>query len=333
MANIFKTIGDSLIGGITGFLGGGPVGAVKGIGTGLLTGAAGGLTDDDGSESATDSRATLLQNLATTGLSYLGSERAREDLAEARTYTEDAYSAALQAMAGLPVTQAYSPGAASAYAARQALLGLGPEPSQDQKDAFRRYFRSAGYRDALRTGQQAITGSRAAAGLLGSGQTGRALMKYGQSLGRQAFGDYIGQLERQIPYGIRGDEITSSGLLGKAGAQAHVASPLAELRSQYGMMPFGTAASGLGELFGQREGSRLGRKPTTAGAGSGLDGGQSSSNMAEPPIPRIRPPDLDPSRPIDLNPPLPPIPRIRPPDLGSRSRKRVSGGNPFPPIY
>lgn len=324
MANIFETIGNSLIGGITGFLDGGTIGAVKGFGTGLMTDTVKvmGSGDDD-----SDSGSTLLQNAATTGLSYLGSERAREDLAEARRYTEDAYSAALRGLAGLPITQAYSPGAASAYAARQALLGLGPEPSQDQIDAFRRYSRSAGYRDALRTGQQAITGSRAAAGLLGSGQTGRALMKYGHSLGRQAFGDYIGQLERQIPYGVTGDELTSSGLLAKAGALAEIASPLAELRAQYGLTPFTTAASGLGELFGQREGARLGKKKTSNPAMSGLTNSQRSSNTAAPPLPSMRPADLDSSRPIDLNPPLPPM---RPDFENQRNRRRASS---LPAIY
>lgn len=63
-----------------------------------------------------------------------------------------------------------------------------------QANAFKSYLDSTGYQFQFGQGQNAITGSAAARGLLNSGATAKALTKYGQNIGKQYFSDYMGQL-------------------------------------------------------------------------------------------------------------------------------------------
>lgn len=50
-----------------------------------------------------------------------------------------------------------------------------------------------GYQFRLEAGQKALERTRAAGGTLNSGETGKALMEYGQGMGSQEFGNYMGR--------------------------------------------------------------------------------------------------------------------------------------------
>ncbi len=74
-----------------------------------------------------------------------------------------------------------------------ALLGLGGDEAA-ANDAFDKYLESTGYQFMRDQGRDAITSTRATQGLLNSGATLKSLEKYGQGVGSQAFGGYLGQL-------------------------------------------------------------------------------------------------------------------------------------------
>ena len=62
------------------------------------------------------------------------------------------------------------------------------------ENAFNSYLDSTGYKFMFGQGQDAITNSMAAKGLLNSGATAKALTKFGQNLGKSYFSDYLNQL-------------------------------------------------------------------------------------------------------------------------------------------
>lgn len=84
-------------------------------------------------------------------------------------------------------------GGAAANDATQQLLGLKPMGAGTQS-AFDNYLKSTGYDFQLKQGQNAITTSNAAKGLLNSGGTLKALDEFGQGLGANYFNNYLGQL-------------------------------------------------------------------------------------------------------------------------------------------
>ena len=87
----------------------------------------------------------------------------------------------------------YAAGAQNANSMGQQLLGVAPM-GQGTQNAFNNYLNSTGYNFMLGQGQQALTGSAAARGLLNSGATAKALTNYGQNLGSQYFNNYLNQL-------------------------------------------------------------------------------------------------------------------------------------------
>ena len=74
-----------------------------------------------------------------------------------------------------------------------ALLGLGGDP-QAAQNGLKTYLDSSGYKFRLDSGRDAITSSKATAGLLNSGSTLKALDQYGQNIGTGYFDDYLGHL-------------------------------------------------------------------------------------------------------------------------------------------
>lgn len=72
------------------------------------------------------------------------------------------------------------------------LLGLGA-PGQAQA-AFRDFQDSTGFQERLKRGSQAVTGSRAAGGLLASGSTLRALQDRGQAIAGESLNNFLAQL-------------------------------------------------------------------------------------------------------------------------------------------
>lgn len=84
-------------------------------------------------------------------------------------------------------------GGTAANEATQELLGLKPI-SAGTSSAFDNYLKSTGYDFQLKQGQNAITTSNAAKGLLNSGGTLKALDEYGQGQAANYFNNYLGQL-------------------------------------------------------------------------------------------------------------------------------------------
>lgn len=109
-------------------------------------------------------------------------------------------------------------GGTQAFDMRNALLGVGGDEDA-ARAAFDNYLGSTGFDFAMRSGQDAISGSRAARGVLNSGRTGTALTEFGQNLGRRAFGEYFSQLGEQSGAGINA-AINTGSVMSGAGAQA-----------------------------------------------------------------------------------------------------------------
>jgi hypothetical protein len=112
-----------------------------------------------------------------------------------------------------------------------ALLGIGGDPAAAEK-AFGQYKDSTGYDFTLQSGADAINTNKAVSGLLQSGSTLKANQQFGQNLGRQFFGDYLGYLGNQQATGVnaanglaaQGTNIASQqgqNSIGAAGAQGN----------------------------------------------------------------------------------------------------------------
>lgn len=91
------------------------------------------------------------------------------------------------------------------------LLGTGGDPAASQ-GAFQNYLNSAGYKFQLGEGQNAITSSNAANGLLNSGSALKRLASYGQGLASNYLQQYMAQLQAQSQQGLG-----AGGLVGSAG--------------------------------------------------------------------------------------------------------------------
>lgn len=149
---------------------------------------------------------------------------------------------------------AFLPGGANAFRTRQALLGLGGDEDA-ARAAFDNYLDSTGFQFALDTGRDAITGSRAARGLLDSGATGEALTEFGGNLGRQAFNNFLGQLTTDANFGLQaGTAIGSAG--SQAGAQT------AAIQANAGAQQAGITGN-MFNAIGESVGSILGRRADT----------------------------------------------------------------------
>jgi len=84
--------------------------------------------------------------------------------------------------------------------AETALNGLGGDQAATQK-AFNSYLNSTGYQFNLGQGLDAVTQSKAASGLLGSGSTLKALDQYGTGLADQYGQQYVGNLQNEVATG------------------------------------------------------------------------------------------------------------------------------------
>lgn len=146
-------------------------------------------------------------------------------------------------------TNASNAGAAT-QGQEASLLGTAPMTAQAQT-GFNNYLNSTGYQFQQQQGQQALTGSAAARGLLGSGATAKALTSYGQGLAGQTFNNYLGQLS-----GLNTQQQTSANAGITAGGQVGVA---------------GTAGGGNASTATQAGGNAMGNAvSTTAGIAGGL---------------------------------------------------------------
>lgn len=129
------------------------------------------------------------------------------------------------------------------------LLGLGGDPAAAE-EAFRRFQDSTGFQFRLGRGQEAITGSRAARGLLNSGGTLKALNEFGQGIGSQEFNNFLAQVQGVQNTGLNAAfNVASSGNSGGANAAN---ATLIGARRENAIRRRGTedVVSGLGAAFG-----------------------------------------------------------------------------------
>jgi len=92
------------------------------------------------------------------------------------------------------LAQPYINAGADALTGLEGFLGLGGDPAASQK-ALDAYLNSTGYRFSLNQGLDAVTQSKAASGLLGSGSTLKALDAYGTGLADQYGQQYAQNLQ------------------------------------------------------------------------------------------------------------------------------------------
>lgn len=116
-------------------------------------------------------------------------------------------------------------------------LGLGGPGGQAEQ--FQNFLDSTGFQAQLQAGSQAITGSRAARGLLGSGATLKRLTTFGQDLAQQGFSNFLGQLGGVAQRGLGAAGGAAQSLIG-----GNIPAAAAERRGEEGFQ------SGLGDLFG-----------------------------------------------------------------------------------
>jgi hypothetical protein len=145
-------------------------------------------------------------------------------------------------MQNSPVGQAYLPAGAAALQQEQALLGIGGDPNAANA-GYQNYLNSIGFQGQLKAGQQAITTSRAASGLLGSGSTMKALQAHGQQLGQQSFQNYLGNLR-----GISQMGLQAGGMMGNAASQSY--GQAAQMQYGAGQAAADSKASGWDALLG-----------------------------------------------------------------------------------
>lgn len=106
-----------------------------------------------------------------------------------------------------------------ATTAIEGLLGIGGD-SAASAAAFNNYKNSTEYTSRIKQGQDSVTASLGARGLLDSGAAQKALLQYGQTFGSNEFGTYLGNLQGQQQVG-----------LGAASAQAGVGTNYANATS------------------------------------------------------------------------------------------------------
>lgn len=194
-----------------------------------------------------------------------GSGREARDIERAGAAAGQGSMSGYNYLSGSPVGTSYLPHGGAAMDQQAALLGIGGDPAAAQA-AYDNYLGSIGFQGQLEAGQRAVTTSRAAQGLLGSGSTATALQERGQQLGRESFNNYLAHLG-----GMAGMGLQAGGMVGQAATAGGAESG----RYQYGA---GVGAAGarrtgwdqlVGGLGGAWDAWRAG-----SGAGGGGTGGK-----------------------------------------------------------
>lgn len=165
-------------------------------------------------------------------------------------------------LAGSPVGQQYLPAGGAAINQQANLLGIGGDPAAAQA-GYQNYLNSTGFQGQMQAGQQAVTTSAAARGLLGSGSTAKALTRFGDQLGRESFNNYLGQLG-----GVAGMGLQAGGQLGQAASYG--ASDAARYQYGAGMDAAGARRSGWDQLMGGVGGAWDAWQAGRGGGGKGM---------------------------------------------------------------
>jgi hypothetical protein len=144
-----------------------------------------------------------------------------------------------------PLMQQAQTQGGEAMGLRGALLGLGGD-QEAAEQGFQQYQDSTGYQFRMEQGQNAITGSRAARGILNSGASAKALTRFGQDFGSAEYEKYLGQLGQTADTGLE-----AAGLTGRTGAAAGeaTAGSIAN-NTQNQMSGLGGLVKGIGSIFG-----------------------------------------------------------------------------------
>lgn len=175
---------------------------------------------------------------------------------------------------GSPIGSAYLPTGGAATQAMSGLLGLNPAAAPGAQAGFNNYLSTIGFQDQLSEGADAILGSAAADGALGSGSTLRALERFRTGLRAQQFNNYLGQLG-----GLSQQGLSAGSLIGSA-AQSGAAQA-----AQYGyggqMAAADSRAFGWDQLIG--------------GLGEAYDTWQAGRTPPTPAIPRAPTPAMLPN--------------------------------------
>lgn len=189
--------------------------------------------------------------------SWLGGREQRDDVLDAQREANAFLRDGQRRFEGTPIVQTYMPGGAQAFQTRQALLGLGGDP-QAARQAFDNYLNSTDFQFALETGRDAITGSRAARGLLDSGRTGAALTQFGSDLGRRYMSNYLGELGRDSQLGFNAGQTYGNVLTGQASQMAQIAQNTGAANAEITGNMWSGIGAGAGQMLGSQTSQRFG---------------------------------------------------------------------------
>jgi len=115
--------------------------------------------------------------------------------------------------------------------AQNALAGaFGLQGGDAQQQAFQNFLDTTGFQNELQAGQQAITGSAAARGLLNSGATARGLQEFGQNLAQRPLQNFLGGLQ-----GIANQGLNAATFAGQSLNQGQIAAGQARAQGTQGL--------------------------------------------------------------------------------------------------
>ncbi|HEY5107211.1 MAG TPA: hypothetical protein VII73_10645 [Caulobacteraceae bacterium] len=167
------------------------------------------------------------------------------------------------------LAQPYIAAGDNAETTMDAFLGLGGDAAAS-KAALDQYLGSTGYQFQLQNGEDAITGNRAASGLLDSGGTLKALDTFGQNLASTSAGSWLSDLSGISNTGesavnaLSGTGATYAGAVGANNTSAATAQGNAAI----------AGANSVNALIGQGLSAYgLARGQSSYGAGAGPSGG------------------------------------------------------------
>jgi hypothetical protein len=160
----------------------------------------------------------------------------------------------------------------NAETALNGFLGLGGDPAATQK-AFNAYLGSTGYQFNLNQGLDAAQQDKAAAGMLNSGATLKALDAYGTGLADQYGQQYVGNLQNEVATGANSANALSNTGANYANAVSSNNNSAATAKGNADLSAAGSIngllANGLNAFGLSRGGSSYGGGAGNAFAGNG----------------------------------------------------------------
>ena len=140
---------------------------------------------------------------------------------------------------------------------QQPMATAQPNALSQYQQAFNNYQNSTGYQFRLGEGNKALNASFAARGLGNSGAAAKAALQYGQNIGSQEFGNYMGMLSNQQGVGLSAASAQAgvgqnyvNNVTANNNSAGSAAANAALLRGQSQANMFGSIANGLGNAFG-----------------------------------------------------------------------------------